>query len=91
MKKSLHPEAMKAIKRKVKDSLVNCLIENNWPKYESFSTHIEALSKEVLKHKKEWIDELDVFSISYDFVYEAIKNKIEGEANINGALWEFLI
>ncbi len=66
------------------------MVKDNWPQYESFSEHVGSLAKEVLKHKKEWLDRPDVFSIFYDLVYIAIKEVANEEQSLEGNLWDLL-
>jgi hypothetical protein len=86
----LHPKAIQNLESKIKGSLLNCHVKENWPQFESFSEHLESLGKEALKHKKEWIDINDIFSIFFDFVYEAIINKAEKDDKLEGNLWDLL-
>lgn len=86
----MHPKAIDKIKNKIRDSLKICTVKDNWPQYESFSLHVHSLSDELLKHKKEWLDTTDVFSIFYDFVYAAIKTVVDSDQQIEGNLWEIL-
>ena len=86
----MHPEAITKIENKIRGSLKNCLVANNWPQFESFSVHVDSLAKEILKHKKEWLDVVDIFSIYYDLVYEAITAVVLGEEQLNGNLWDLL-
>jgi hypothetical protein len=86
----LHPNAIEKIENKIKGSLINCHIKDNWPQYESFSKHVESLGKEVLKHKKDWLDINDIFSIFYDFVYEATSGKARENEKLEGNLWDLL-
>jgi len=86
----LHPNAIDKIEKKIKGSLLNCHIKDNWPQYDSFSKHVDSLGKDVLKYKKEWLDINDIFSIFFDFVYESISNKVEKDQKVEGGLWDFL-
>ena len=86
----LHSNAVEKIENKIKGSLINCYIKDSWPQYESFSKHVESLGNEVLKHKKEWLDIYDIFSIFYDFVYEAISGKAGDDKKLEGNLWDLL-
>lgn len=94
----MHDKAILLIENKIKGSLVNCNIEDNFPEFESLYIHISSLSNEVLKHKKQWLNYSDIFSIFYDFVIESIsdkiikvaKNKDEEVKEINGNLWDIL-
>lgn len=86
----MHQNAQEAIENKIRGSLVNCNIKDNWPEYESISKHVSSLSKETLKQKKGWLDETDIFSIFYDFVFETISVKVEGEQKYEGNLWDIL-
>lgn len=86
----LHPKAVEKIEKHIRGSLKNCAVKDNWPLYESFSVHVDSLSEEILKHKKEWLDTTDVFSIFYDFVYTAIKAAIEVNQKVEGNLWDIL-
>lgn len=86
----MHPNAIQKIENKIKGSLLNCQVKDNWPQYESFVEHVNSLGKEILKHKKEWLDIHDVFSIFYDLVYESISRKIEGDQKLEGQLWDVL-
>jgi hypothetical protein len=86
----LHPKAIQKIENKIKGSLINCHIKDNWPQYESFSKHIESLGKEVLKHRKEWLNINDIFSIFYDFVYKSIIEKVGADQQVDVNLWDFL-
>ncbi|MCQ8183468.1 hypothetical protein NP603_20315 [Methylomonas sp. SURF-1] len=81
---------MDKIENKIRGSLKNCTVKDNWPQYESFSAHVDSLSDEILKHKKEWLDTSDVYSIFYDFVYTAIRTVISREKQMEGKLWEIL-
>ena len=86
----MHPKALEKVSNKIRGSLKNCMVKDNWPQYESISEHVGSLSKEVLKHKKEWLDRTDVFSIFYDLVYDAIKAVAKGGESIEGNLWDLL-
>jgi hypothetical protein len=82
---------MQKIENKIKGSLKNCQIKDNWPQYESFSIHVDSLGEEVLKHKKEWLERWDVYSIFYDLVSEAITaHRTEDTPNLEGNLWDIL-
>jgi len=86
----MHPKAIEKIERHIRGSLKNCTVKDNWPQYESFSVHIDSLSEEILKHKKEWLDTTDLFSIFYDFVYTAIEADVEDDQKVEGNLWDIL-
>ena len=86
----MHPNAIHKIERHIKGSLINCYIKDSWPQYESFDKHVRSLGEEVIKHKKEWINSTDIFSIFYDLVYEAIKDKADGDEKLEGNLWDVL-
>lgn len=79
------------IENKIRGTLKNCLLKDSWPLYESVSVHLESLSKEILKDKKEWIDSIDVFSIFYDFTYEAIRAVTGENSAIEGKLWDDIL
>lgn len=86
----MHPDAIQKLENKIKGSLVNCHVKDNWPQFESFSKHLESLGNEAIKHKNEWIDINDIFSIFYDFVYEAVINKAGTDDKLEGNLWDLL-
>lgn len=86
----MHPNALQKIANNIKGSLINCQIKDSWPQFESFYDHVESLGKEVLKHKKNWIDSSDIFSIFYDFVNEVIGKIIKNDEKLNGNLWDIL-
>jgi hypothetical protein len=86
----LHQKAIQAMENKIKDSLVNCYVRGNWPEYKSCREHVNSLAEETLKRKKEWLSSDDIFSIFYDFVYEAISNKKTEDQELEGNLWDIL-
>lgn len=90
MNAELHKNAVQKIENEIKGSLLNCQIKDNWPQYESFSIHVGSLAEEVLKHKKEWLDRPNIFSIFYDIVYDAIKENTKADENWEGNLWDLL-
>lgn len=83
----MDPKRIERIEDKIRGTLKNCLIKDSWPEYESVYVHLESLSKEILKDKKEWIDSMDVFSIFYDFTYEAVRLVTGGNSTVEGKLW----
>jgi hypothetical protein len=83
----MHEKAIEKIEGRVRGSLKRCEVTRNWPQYDSFTTHVDSLSKEVLKHKGEWLSITDVYSIYYDLVYEAIIQKVD---DYSGSLDELL-
>jgi hypothetical protein len=85
----MHDNAKKKIAGQVIVGLKHCAVADNWPQYESFEKHVDALSAEVLKHKRDWLDRSDVYSIFYDLVAEAVEVKA-GEAKLTGNLWDLL-
>ncbi|PNB72472.1 hypothetical protein C1X64_19795 [Pseudomonas sp. GW456-E7] len=87
----MDPKRIERIENKIRGVLKNCLIKDSWPDYESVSTHLESLSKEILKDKKEWIDSIDVFSIFYDFTYEAVRAVVGESPAIEGQLWNEIL
>jgi len=86
----LHSNAIQKIENKVKGSLQNCQIKDNWPQYESFAVHVESLSKEILQHKKEWLNMSDVFSIFYNLIYQVVNENTEEGKTQEGNLWDIL-
>jgi hypothetical protein len=86
----MHSGATETIERHVRGSLKHCVVEDNWPQYESFSPHVNSLAKEVLKHKKEWLSRSDIYSIFYDLVYEAIISVAKENESLSGNLWDLL-
>lgn len=84
----MHEKAIEKIRGKIKGSLKRCEVIENWPQFESLTQHVDSLSKEILKHKSEWISITDVYSIFYDLVYEFIVSKTESEAKFTGQLSE---
>lgn len=87
---NLHPNAAEKLENKIKGTLLNCYIKENWPEFDSFSKNFESLGSETLKHKKEWLDINDILSIFYDFVCEAIINKSGKDNKLEGNLWDLL-
>jgi hypothetical protein len=83
----LDPNRIERIENKIRGTLKNCLVKDSWPLYESVSVHLDSLSKEILKDKKEWIDSIDVFSIFYDFTYEAVRAVTGENSAVEGKLW----
>jgi hypothetical protein len=86
----LNPSAILNLEKKIKGSLLNCFVKDNWPQFESFSKNLEAVGNETLKHKKEWLDINDIFVIFYDFVFEAVMNKADKDEKLEGNLWDLL-
>jgi hypothetical protein len=86
----MHEKALEKIKNKIRGSLMNCLVQDNWPHYESFYIHVDSLSDELLKHKKEWLNRSDIYSIFYDFTLKGIKTVIVDDQQIEGKLWDIL-
>ncbi|MFC1772611.1 hypothetical protein ACFL3A_04565 [Pseudomonadota bacterium] len=86
----MHQKAQEKAFKIIIGSLKNCAIKDNWPQYESFSVHVESLAKEILKHKKEHLDSTDVFTIFYDFAYDAIRSVVDGDKKLEGNLWDLL-
>ena len=70
--------------------MLNCQIKENWPQFDSFEIHVDSLGKEIIKHKKEWLDIPDVFSIFYDLVYDSIAQNIDSDEVCEGNLWDLL-
>lgn len=87
----LDPNRIERIENKIRGTLKNCIVKDGWPQYESIYVHLESLSKEILKDKKEWIDSSDVFSIFYDFAYEAIKAVTGEQSASEGNLWDEIL
>lgn len=84
----MHQNALSKIRSVIQGSLEHCHIVENWPQFESFSEHVHSLSKELLKHKSEWLTMPDVFSIYYDLVYEFVISKVGYENKFSGLLSE---
>lgn len=82
----MHEKALEKVRGKVKGALKRCEVIDNWPQYESFTQHVDSLSKEILKKKSEWLSINDVYSIFYDLVYESIRSKIKLEDKYSGLL-----
>jgi hypothetical protein len=86
----MHNQAVQKIKKHIKGTLRNCYVEDSRLEYKSFFKHAESLGKEILKHKKEWIDLFDVYIIFIELVHEAIKNKFGSDRSLKGNLWDIL-
>jgi len=84
----VHTKAIENIRGKIKGGLKSCELIDNWPQYESFNQHVDALSKEILKHKSEWLSTIDVYTIYYDLVYEFISGSSDEGAKFTGLLSE---
>jgi hypothetical protein len=82
----VHEKAVEKVKGKIKGALKRCEVVDNWPQYESFAQHVDALSKEILKNKSEWLSISDVYSIFYDLVYESITSKTNSDEKYSGLL-----
>lgn len=82
----MHSQALDKIKRHVIGNLKNCEISEGWPVYDSFAPHFQALSQEILKHKSQWLNDIDVFSVFYDLVYEQLRETGKQTAELSGPL-----
>lgn len=86
----MHAAALKKIARQVEGILKQCRVANSWPEYASIEVHISSLAQEILKHKGQWLSNLDVWSIYYDLVYVAIREGRAPDEKISGGLWDLL-
>ena len=82
----MHPNAIQNLNSRINGSLQNCDIENTWPKFSSYTSHVEKLANEVLKFKKDWLTDLDIYSIFIDLVYSAIISHKPENTELNGKL-----
>lgn len=87
----MHLQAMEKIKTITDGALQNCLILNRWPQFQSYSEHVASLSKEVLKHKKEWLIESNIYSIFIDHVYRCLVTVYPEDQKITGILKDLLL
>lgn len=81
---------MEKVKRIIEGSLQNCFIMNRWPQYKSYAEHVDSLSKEVLKHKGEWLIDSDVYSIFIDQTNKILVSAYPDDAEITGNLKNLL-
>lgn len=86
----MHPQALAKIERHVIGSLKNCDIAEGWPVYKSFAPHVQALANELVKHKGQWLTDVDVFSVFYDLVYERLRETEKQTAELAGHLNDIL-
>lgn len=81
---------MEKVKKITDGALQNCFILNRWPQFLSYTEHVSSLSKEVLKHKNEWLIESDIYSIFIDHVYRGLVEKYPDDNEITGKLKDLL-
>ena len=86
----MYPNAMDKVKKITEGALQNCFILNRWPQFNSYSEHVASLSKEVLKHRGEWLIELDIYSIFIDHVYRSLVAAYPENSEITGNLKSLL-
>lgn len=86
----MHPKAIQKINKITNGALQNCSILNRWPQFQSYSEHVESLSKEVLKHKNEWLIDSDIYSIFIDHVYRCLLIEYPEDSGITGDLKDLL-
>jgi len=86
----MHPNAIDIIKRHIAGVLKNCVIEAGWPNVRSCYQHVESLSTELLKHKKEWINIDDVYSIFFTVTYDQLAAQLKSAEDKNGPLKDLL-
>ncbi|MBU0751686.1 MAG: hypothetical protein KJ787_04620 [Gammaproteobacteria bacterium] len=86
----MHPQALAQIERHVVGSLKNCDIAEGWPVYNSFAPHVQSLANELLKHKSQWLTDVDVFSVFYDLVYERLRETEKQTTELAGHLIDIL-
>jgi hypothetical protein len=61
------------------------LIESS-PQIDSFSTHVNAFSKVILKTKSEWLTTLDIYSIYYNLIFKLISEFIKDDIQYTGTI-----
>lgn len=76
------------IKNKCIGTLKQCQIKDNRPIIKSIYPHLKSLVKDVLQLRGEWINEGNVISIFYNFLYEAT-DKIRDGKKLSGSYSEF--
>lgn len=84
----MHEEAVKNIKRLTRDALDGCSIRDGWP--ETGPDDVEGLNREVLKHKKDWLNQFDVYRIFIRKIREGLRNEHSDEEKLSGRLTELL-
>jgi hypothetical protein len=86
----MHEQALMKLEGKIRGSLRHCEIVDNWPQFESFTSHVHSCSKELLKTKSQWLTISDIYSIYYDLVYENVYRKSGVDDKLTGLLPELL-
>ncbi len=86
----MHPKALLRIETHIETALESCLVEDQWPVFESYYNSVSSLSNEVIKHKKEWLTDNNCISIFFDHVNACLKDKFQKSEGVSGKLSELL-
>ncbi|MCG7976216.1 MAG: HEPN domain-containing protein [Candidatus Thiodiazotropha taylori] len=81
---------MKKLQEIITSALENCYVRDGWPVYDSCSTHITSLYKEVLKVKSEWLDESDIYRIFLGQLVSKLYHKYQDHQELHGQIKQLL-
>ncbi len=74
----LHPKAVKNITRLTRAALDTYSVQKGRPRSEQYKTRHD-LANEVLKYKKQWLRQINVYEIFADHVFRALRDKYPGD------------
>ena len=86
----MHQGAVEKIKNIISGALQVCTIKNMWPEPASIAKPIDSLTKEVLKHKGEWLNEMNVFLIFIEHIFDCVIAAHPDDREISGDLKNIL-
>ena len=86
----MHPNALKNIKDHIEIALQGCLVKDRWPIFESYTDTVSSLSREVIKHKKQWLTVPNCYSIFLDYLHSYLKTKFTQIEDATGKLTELI-
>ena len=88
MDAELHQEAAKNIRRLTRDAIDALPVTHGWP--EIGYRDLEGLTREVLKHKKDWLSHPDVYRIFLTHIRKGLQDQHSNEQNPSGRLVDLL-
>lgn len=72
----MHPNEIQALRAHVVGALKQCTVTDNWPDFDSYSTHVRALADRVVNRQSHWLTASDVFRIFIAHVDKALRKDV---------------
>ncbi len=86
----MHPNSLESIKNHIEIALQGCLVKDRWPIFDSYTDNVFSLSREVIKHKKQWLTVSNCYSIFLDHLHPYLERKFTQREDATGKLTELI-